>query len=246
GRTPRWRLGLLLVILAGVAVGAGAYAGLAGGDGDAGAPDQVVREYLTAWASYDCEVLLDLQSERSLEEGGGRRKALDDCEDTRANAEQDELSDDALADIIGTLETTSVGGGRATVTYAAGPEPTGELDPATIEVTLVDEGGAWKVDDVALVPGRLPDGSPQAAARDYAQAVLDGDCDMVLAVVTADALTALGDTPDEQASECERIAGAATGPSDARLGPILRESEQDGEAIVGVTIVSESYEAGNN
>jgi len=186
-----------------------------------------------------------LLSERILDRDGGRQGSIDSCEDSRADAE-DEVSDEDIASLLGTVETTGIDGDRATVTYTASAELTGELDPVTMEITLVSEDGAWKVDDLVPVSGELPGDTPQAAARDHAQAILDGDCAAFLAVLSEDALAELGDTPDDQSAGCERRIGAGASVADRRVGPVIRDSEHDGAAVVGVTIFSESYEAGNN
>ena len=244
-RGPRRGLVVALAVVLGTAVGVGAYVLLEGDGGAAGAPEQAVRDYLTAQADHDCERLVALLSERIVEEDGGRRESLDSCEDSRTE-DEDEVADEDLASLLGTVETAGVDGDRATVTYTASAEIVGELDPVTIEVTLVREDGAWRVDGSAPVSGELPDDAPQAAARDHAQAILDGDCAAYLAVLSEGALAELGDTPDSRSAGCERRIGSGPSVADPRLGPVVRDSEDDGAAVVGVTIFSESYEAGNN
>jgi hypothetical protein len=237
-RGARWGFVVVPVVVLGAAVGGAVV--LTGDDGGGrDGPEQAVRDYLTAEANGDCEGSADLLSDRVVEEGGGRQALLDDCED----ADDREVADDELAAIVDTIETTGVDHGRATVTYAGGAEPTQQV---TIEVTLVDDGGAWKVDDLVPVTGELPEDSPLAAARDHAQAILDGDCEAFLAVLSTEALSTLGETPAAQASACEQQVGGGPSATDPDLGPVIQDSERDGTAVVGVTVMSESYEAGNN
>jgi hypothetical protein len=76
-------------------------------------------------------------------------------------------------------------------------------------------------------------------------ALLDGDCDAYLAVLSAEALAELGDTPRERSSECEQLVGPGASVSSPRLEPVVRDSQTDDRAVVGVTVFSDSYEAGN-
>ncbi|HEY8546576.1 MAG TPA: hypothetical protein VIL36_16060 [Acidimicrobiales bacterium] len=241
-RRRSWGLAAALAVAVGATSGVAALAirSDGGSEGDPSDPASVARQYLETEVSLDCDRLVDFFSERLVEESGGRAEMLDDCNDGLPEEGAGEVDEDALADILASVETVSVADGRAIVTYSVGAELIGELDPVTAEITLVDEGGAWKVDDFGLATGELPEGSPQAAAWDFAQAVLDGDCEAYVAVLSEDALDELGPAADG----CEGLVGVSV--DDPRLGPIIRDAEEDGRAVVGINVISEDYEAGNN
>jgi len=184
-----------------------------------------------------------------VEDNGGRQASLDDCEERRAQVEESndgEISEDDLAAMLDTVEMTGMGKRWATVTYTDGAEAGGDSDPVTVEVTLTMEDGVWKVDDSGPALSDVPDDSPQAAARDHAQAILDGDCETFLAVLTDDALAQLGATADDRSTQCERRMRSGVSPVDPRLGLVFDDSVDDDSAVVGVTIFSESYDGGNN
>jgi hypothetical protein len=90
--------------------------------------------------------------------------------------------------------------------------------------------------------------SPEDAARAFAEATLNQDCDAYLSATTRDSWATLGDTRDAQLAGCERlfVEQDDIGPSDLRLGPISVESRDDDVARVWVVLYSEDYEAGNN
>jgi hypothetical protein len=248
GGRRRGGLVVALAVVVSAVVGVSAYVVMATDEGGADAPERAVRDYLTAAANRDCEGVVALLSTQVLEQSGGRQQMIDDCEDSQEDdvEEGDDVTDEELASLLDSVETTDVQGDRATVTYAAEGDITGELDATTMEVALVTEDGAWKVDNFVPVAGDLPAGSPQAAARDHAQALLDRNCEAFLEVLTEEAQAELGDAPEERLVECERLLEQSTPISDARLGPVVRESVDEGVAVVAVTIFSEQYEAGNN
>lgn len=243
-RRQNWGFTLTYVLLLGAVVGGGVYAVVVAGDDSADPPEQTVRDYLSSQADHDCEAAVDLLSERMVEDEGGRQELIDDCADDE-NEAGDLPSDEDLATMLDSVETEDVDGDRATVTYQVPADVGGELDPVTLEFTLVKESGAWKIDNLVPVPGDLADDSPQAAARDQAQAVIDQDCERFLGVLTEAATAEMGGTREEQLDQCEQWFSDLP-EEEVTLGPIFRESEDGDTVEVGITVMSETFEGGNN
>jgi hypothetical protein len=141
-----WRKIVVVLLVLGV-VGIAAIALLGGGDGDdvSGGSEtvQAVVDYLDAARDGDCEALIDLVTEASVQliGGGGRPEAIAACEDALDSDE--ELAAAGLGRIESTEEIVDSDGMEATVTVTTVDD---DGQPTYSFFTLRSEDGVWKLD----------------------------------------------------------------------------------------------------
>jgi hypothetical protein len=130
----------ILIVVALIAVGVGAFVLLSGDDDKGGdSPESTVEAFFDAGQNRDCEAAGELLSSQAFESFGGREAALQACQ-----ASLDEpggLFSAEGSELTGT-EVTSEDDSNATVTAEV---RTSDGETQSQEINLVKEDGEWKI-----------------------------------------------------------------------------------------------------
>jgi hypothetical protein len=139
---------VLVAVLVGLALGMAAFAALPGDDGEPGDPATVVRDYLDAATTRDCERLMSLLASTAWEDAGmTRAQTLDDC---RRGLGQQGSRPATGAQSVGVelVSVEVVSQDESSATVQARLRSGGSTRPARVEV--VKEDGEWRIDQRSI------------------------------------------------------------------------------------------------
>jgi hypothetical protein len=217
----------VLGVIALVVIGVLALGGGDDGGGEEGKVEDVVKKSITEKDPAGCEELVTTNFvQKSTGETGSA--AVSECKSER---QKSALSDDVE------VSDTKVDGDRATATATLGSGP---LKDEKLELTLVKQGGDWKVDDL----DRPSQADPDAAERTIITTVLNfgsSEGDKACEYLSFSKLQSLGGP-----SGCKSQFGSAVSanylPEDAKVTGktatlTVRETKQD--AVIDFTLVRE-------
>ena len=150
----------ILIVVALIAVGVGAFVLLSGGDDAGSSPESAVEAFFDAGQDRDCEAAGELLSSQTFDTFGGREAALAACQ---ASLEQEGgLFSAEGAELVST-EVTSEEDSTASVT-AEVRTPDGET--SNQEFNLVKEDGDWKINFDAGSGSTPPEGGDDGSGDD--------------------------------------------------------------------------------
>lgn len=115
------------------------------GSGSTDSPEGTLQAFATAMNARDCQAVIDLGTDQSFDQDGGRDEALADCEDTFSDSSFELTVTLENVETIDETSTTAVV--QADVTFSATFDGSTDTQTTTDTVHMVLEGGEWLIDD---------------------------------------------------------------------------------------------------